>query len=148
MSLFLLKELPTESVLLEYQKKFPRMNPKDIKKALVMLQRASSLMRKIDAYFFSHDFSQLKYLILIVLDRELEGNGLFVSEIAERLDVSRPVMTRTVQGLLDCSMLKMKDDPSDGRSKIVTLTKKGKAKLDDILPGYYEVIQKFMAEEK
>ena len=48
------------------------------------------------------------------------------SQIAERLGLSRQAVHRTVLELVDGGYLDVQDDPVDGRSKVISLTAKGK----------------------
>lgn len=142
--MFFLKELPTRDILETYQKRFPAMNVDKVEAALFMLRRASLLMRELEAYFAERDLSLLRYLIMIVLDREADRDSLMVSEIAERLDVSRPVMTRTIQALIDDGLLERRAHQKDGRMKLISLTPAGHTKLRRVLPGYYRLIDGFV----
>ncbi len=134
-----------------YQASYPAMNVDRVDAALHMLKSASLLMRELDNYFAGHDLSQLRYLILVVLDREKtmdkENEGLMASDIADKLDVSRPVMTRTLQSLVNDGMLEMSSDSRDGRAKLVRLTRTGRARLHAVLPGYYQLIDVFMQKQ-
>ena len=97
--------------------------------ALRLMRRASLLIRELEAYFARHD-------------REPERNCLAASEIAERLDVSRPVVTRTLQGLERAGLIAISENSEDARSRNVTLTLSGKAKLDEVLPGYFAILHR------
>jgi DNA-binding MarR family transcriptional regulator len=143
--MFFLKELPTRQMLEAYQARFPDMKIDTVESALMLLRQASLLMRRLDAYFAKQNLSQLRFLILIVLDREFNRDGLMASDIAARLDVSRPVMARTLKTLLDDEQLQFDDHESDGRAKLVRLTSKGRQTLNEALPGYYREIETFMA---
>jgi len=142
--MFFLKELPTRETLETYKKRFPGMNVDKVEAALVMLREASLLMRELDAYFAQHGLSQLRFLIMIVLDREVDGTRLMISEIADRLDVSRPVMTRTIRALIDDGLLAKNAGGKDGRTRLIRLTEEGRKTLDQVLPGYYRLIDRFM----
>ncbi|HJV48790.1 MAG TPA: MarR family transcriptional regulator [Geothrix sp.] len=142
--MFFLKDLPSRQTLEAYRDRFPAMDVDQVDAALRMLRKASLLMRELEAYFASKGLSQLRYLILVVLDRELDGDGLLASEVAERLDVSRPVMTRTLQALAGEGLLTLQTHDQDLRAKRVRLTKQGRAKLHQVLPGYYSLIREFM----
>jgi DNA-binding MarR family transcriptional regulator len=141
--MFLLKELPTRQMLEAYQKSFPNMNLDAVQTALQMLRRASLLLRELEAYFAKHDLSQSRFLILVVLDREPEKSGLMVSEVAARLDISRPVMARTLKVLLEDGLLNFEQHDVDGRAKLIRLTSKGRQTLRKVLPGYYQAIEEF-----
>lgn len=110
--------------------------------ALRLMRRASLLIRELEAYFARHDLSQLRFLMMILIDREPERNRLAASEIAERLDVSRPVVTRTLQGLERAGLIAISENSEDARSRNVTLTLSGKAKLDEVLPGYFAILHR------
>ncbi|MGU7775205.1 MarR family winged helix-turn-helix transcriptional regulator [Burkholderia sp. MR1-5-21] len=145
--MFFLKELPSRQVLETYRERFPAMNVDHVDAALHMLRRASLLMRELDGYFAGHGLSTLRYLILVVLDRENRAEGLKASELAASLDVSRPVMTRTLQSMIDDGTLECAPCDDDGRAKLVSLSGSGKNTLNRILPGYYELIDRFMTRE-
>lgn len=145
--MFFLKELPTRAMLEDYHQRFPQMHIDAVDSALRLLRRASVLMRELDAYFAAHGLSQLRFLILMVLDRERARDSLMASEMAERLDVSRPVMTRTLQTLEKDGLLRMNADSQDGRARLISLTAAGRQTLAGALPGYYSVIETFMARD-
>jgi DNA-binding MarR family transcriptional regulator len=86
----------------------------------------------------------LKFHILIVIDREPETDSLRQSEINQRLDVSKPVLHRTVASLLDEGLLVRSEDTEDSRAHRLALTDAGKAMLAAILLGYFETISDFM----
>ncbi|GLH71665.1 hypothetical protein GETHLI_01670 [Geothrix limicola] len=142
--MFFLKDLPSRTTLEAYRERFTAMDVDKVDEALHMLRKASLLMRELEEYFASRGLSQLRYLILVVLDREFERDGLLASEVAERLDVSRPVMTRTLQALVEEGLLTLQTHDQDLRAKQVRLTRKGRAKLHQALPGYYRLIHDFM----
>ncbi len=144
--MFFLKELPTRQIIQGYADRYPIGNVDTVEKALLMMRQASLLVRQIETYFSSHGISQLRFLILVVIDREVERDSLLVSEISDRIDVSRPVMTRTLKNLTSAGLIEIKADQTDGRAKQVFLTAKGRILLEDILPGYYAVIDTFMTD--
>lgn len=127
-----------------YVDRFSPGSEESIEKALVMMRSASVLVRRIDQYFAANGLSQLRFLVMIVIDREIDRNWLTQVEIAEKLDVSKPVMTRTVQTLLKAGLLKVEADERDRRSKRLSLTSDGQAVLVDLLPGYFATITGFM----
>ncbi|WP_444929266.1 MarR family winged helix-turn-helix transcriptional regulator [Microbulbifer sp. SSSA002] len=144
--MFFLKELPSQQMVEGYSKRFSIKDPAAIQDALGMMRDASLLLRELEGYFSEHGISQLRFLVMIVIDREPQRDSLLASEIAERIDVSRPVMTRTLKSMLEDKLIAMEADSSDGRAKCVALTKIGKKFLQEILPGYFKIISKFMKE--
>jgi DNA-binding MarR family transcriptional regulator len=142
--MFFLKELPTRQMLEGYHTRFPKMNVSALEEALIMMRRASLLVRRLERYFDVHGLSLLRFLILIVIDREPERDGLSIGEITERVDVSKPVMTRTLKSLEQDGLISITSQGEDKRVKCVCLTPKGAAMLNDVLPGYFSLIDEFM----
>ena len=138
--MFFLAELPTRQMIDSYANRFAPGHGEVIGEMLVLLRQASTLIRQLDAYFAAHDLSQLKFLILIVIDREPDRDWLSLSEIAGRLDVSRPVVSRTVRALVEGELLSERPEPTDKRSSQLHITLKARARLEAVLPGYFEII--------
>ena len=145
--MFFLKELPTRRMIDAYTARHEGVESAVVSDALAMMRRASLLIRELDRYFAEHDLSQIRFLVLIVIDREEDRDSLSPLEISRRIDVSKPVTTRTLKGMVEDGLIEMRDDESDGRSKQVKLTKEGSLKLQSVLPGYFLTIMSFMTDE-
>lgn len=143
--MFFLKDLPTRQMLQSYHDRYPTMDMSAVDGALRLLRRGSLLMRELEAYFALHGLSQTRFLILIVIDRESAEEGLLPSEIADKLDISRPVVTDTIKAMERASLLKSIRSADDGRAKRVLLTPDGGTVLADLLPGYFRLINAFMS---
>ncbi|WP_259956863.1 MarR family winged helix-turn-helix transcriptional regulator [Leisingera caerulea] len=115
-------------------------DPAQITGALVMMRRASLLIRRLDGYFAAHGLSQLRFLVLIVIDREPERQSLTPNEIAQRIDISKPVLSRTLHALEQDSLIQLAASRTDRRSKEVFLTAEGRQRLHDLLPGYFSIL--------
>lgn len=138
--MFFLRTLPNRETLERYGARFDEMDVDLVEDALHQLRRASVLMREIDAYFLGRGLSQTRFIVLMVLHREPDADGLPLSAIAERMDVSRPVVTTTVRALEGQGLVSLARSSGDGRSRIVTLTEEGRTTVRDTLPGYYRTI--------
>jgi DNA-binding MarR family transcriptional regulator len=53
-------------------------------------------------------------------------------------------MTRTIQKLVTDGLLTSSNDEIDKRAKLIALTEKGQACLLQVLPGYFNEINKLM----
>lgn len=71
-----------------------------------------------------------QYLLELLWERP---DGLTVGEIAERLDVEAPSITRTVQRMTRQGFVEKHPHPVDARLVIVKLTEKGQA-LEHVIP--------------
>jgi DNA-binding MarR family transcriptional regulator len=137
---FFLKELPSRQMIGGYTVGHPQADPEVVLATLQMMRQASLLIRRLESFFAEHDLSQLRFLALIVIDREPERDSLTASEIADRLDVSRPVTTRTLQSLTMAGLVRAEADEQDGRSRCIALTEQGRGKLAEVLPGYFAIL--------
>ena len=93
-----LPELPTRARLEGYAVRFPEMDPGTVGATLARLRWASLLIRSLEAYFARHRLSQTQFPILI--DREPDRDSPLPSEIADRLDISRPIVSTAIKRLV------------------------------------------------
>jgi DNA-binding MarR family transcriptional regulator len=123
-----------------YADKFPEMDIDKTDEVLVMLRRASLFIRKLEAYFMTHNLSQTRFVILMVLDREPDQEEFVISDLVRRLDVSKPVISNSLKSLEKVGFVAVSDCKSDGRAKKISITDLGRRKVYEILPGYYKMI--------
>ncbi|MEI6892346.1 MAG: MarR family transcriptional regulator [Pontiella sp.] len=145
--MFFLKKLPSRKILNSYHERYSEMDIDGVEQALSELRSASILLRKLDAYFSSYGLSQTRFLVLILIDRETNGTGLTPIELADRLDVSKPVVSKTLKALVHEELLHARPHESDQRSRIFGLTPKGKDLLHTLLPGYYVLLAKHVRSD-
>ncbi|MGJ8545709.1 MAG: MarR family winged helix-turn-helix transcriptional regulator [Sulfitobacter sp.] len=144
--MFFLKELPSREMIAGYAQEIPEDGQEDMQRALVMMRDASLLVRMIERHLAKARLSQLQFLVLMVIDREPERRWLYQTEVVQRLDVSKPVLTRAVQTLVQAGFLLAAQDAQDRRAKRLSLSAAGKALLIAQLPGYFSLIRDFMQE--
>lgn len=98
------------------------------------LKRLSDYMMKetqlvYDAYNIDFDpflFPTFKIII--------SKNGVTNTEITESLQVTQPATTQAVNKLISKKLIILKNDKSDGRKKIIHLSKKGKELVQKTTP--------------
>lgn len=144
--MFFLKELPSRETLERYHERFAQMQLDVVAEALQLMKKGSLLIRRIDEYFAKRFFSQLRYLTLVVIEREPDRDMMIVTELAANLDVFKPVMPRTLKALVDDGFIRIFRDEKDRRVRLVMLTQTGRDMLESVLPGYYETIQNVMPQ--
>ena len=76
----------------------------------------------------------------MVLVELLEKDGLRGGEIAERLCVEPPTITKTLRRLERCGFVERRRDPRDARSFLVYLTGEGRA-LEEPLVSFWERVE-------
>ena len=103
-----------------------------------MLRKASLLLRDLDDFFREHDLSLTRFLILVILDGADEG--LQHSQIVDRIDVSSPVISRSLGALVSDGLVEVITDAENKRHKLNRLSDEGRARLQALMPGYYEIL--------
>ena len=136
--MFFLRDLPTPAMIQQYVSDHLAVD--SVSEALIVMRRGSLLVREVDRYFESDGFSQLRFLVLIVIDREPERDWLTPGDLAARIDVSKPVLARTIAMLIDAGLLQSTPAPDDARCKQLRLTKVGQERLIGLLPGYFKIL--------
>jgi DNA-binding MarR family transcriptional regulator len=79
-----------------------------------------------------------QFLILAVLAKV---QGASVNELAERLDLERTAMGKTLGPLERDGLIRIKPSPADGRSRIVMITSRGSRVFQDALPLWSQAQQ-------
>ena len=136
--MFFLKFLPMQAMIANYSEHFPEGAEPAIAGKLQLLREASVLLRKLEEYFRERDFSFTRFLICVILDQSSEG--LTHTQIVERVDVSSPVISRSLKALVDDGYVEAVPDPQNPRSRLQQLTESGKDRLTGLMPGYYEIL--------
>ena len=85
-------------------------------------------------------FTQMK--VLFVLERTDE---LALKDLAERLAMSLPAMSRSIDGLVGLDYVGRRESDTDRRSRLVTLLPRGRAALDRVLEARDAVMTAFAA---
>ena len=136
--MFFLKYLPMQAMIANYQDHFPEGSEPQIAGKLQLLREASVLLRQLEEYFRERDFSFTRFLICVILD---QGSlGLTHTQIVERIDVSSPVVSRSLKALVDDGLVETITDPDNSRVRLQKLTAKGRECLNELLPGYYQIL--------
>ncbi len=144
--MFFLEELPSDSILESFAKMYEEMNPKSVKAFLHLLKIGSKALNGYEAILKKHDLSTGRFLVLVVLKRD-EKNPLKPSEIAKKLGVSRPTVTKLIKGLESSGHIgRVINDAGDMREFLIKITKLGEQKIDEIMPIYYQGINRFMKD--
>jgi DNA-binding MarR family transcriptional regulator len=79
-----------------------------------------------------------QFLVLAVLAKV---PGASVIELAERLDLERTAMGKTLGPLERDGLIRIEPSPVDGRSRVIKLTSKGKRVFEDALPLWRQAQQ-------
>ncbi len=90
-----------------------------------------------DGLHVSH-FAVINHLVRL-------GDGRTPARLAQAFQVTKPTMTNTLSKLSRRGFIKVRDNPEDGRSKLVFLTPNGRALRDEAIATLYPLLDR-MAE--
>ena len=142
--MFYLKDLPTDTTLPEFSRRYPNMNPSAIKACAALLRTGSELLTAFEAILGLHGLSQGRFLTLIVMNRNPD-EAASPSSLAEKVGVKRATMTGLLDRLERDDLIERRAHQQDRRKIGVRLTPKGGQVLAEMLPDYYRRVAKIMA---
>lgn len=139
--MFFLRTTPTREMIEGFAARHEAVEPGRVLRTLEALRWASVLMRRVETHLAKQGLSQTQFLAMMMVARETDRNSLTASEIAERLDVSRPVLSTAIKSLLSRGLLESAGSTGDRRAKPLRLTEVGRSRLDVVLPEYFALLQ-------
>ncbi|HEX4864547.1 MAG TPA: MarR family transcriptional regulator [Acidimicrobiales bacterium] len=93
----------------------------------------------------SHGLSLGDYDVLVHLS-EAQGRSLRMSELAERLLLSRSGLTRRVDGLVRSGSVERKACPDDGRGSLAVLSDAGLERLRRAAPTHVRGVRRYLID--
>ncbi|WP_062646148.1 MarR family winged helix-turn-helix transcriptional regulator [Streptomyces maremycinicus] len=81
------------------------------------------------------------YSLLAYLSAAPEGT-LGMSELAQRLKITRSRLTHAVNRLREAGLVDRREDPADGRGQLAFLTDQGRTLLEEVAPGHVEAVRR------
>jgi DNA-binding MarR family transcriptional regulator len=145
MAILLLKEVPKYECLLKGAQRFPELDPSATEAFLHLLRTSNDIAEVFDAIHASHNISQGRFMVLMLLNRDPE-RPVNPAELADQANVTRATMTGLIDTLERGGFVKREHAPGDRRMMLVRLTTKGRTFLVRILPGYFRRIAAVMSQ--
>lgn len=93
----------------------------------------------------AHGLSLGDYDVLVHLS-EADGGSLRMSELAERLLLSRSGLTRRIDGLVRAGWVERKACPNDGRGSLAVLTNAGLMRLEEAAPTHVQGVRRYLID--
>ena len=93
----------------------------------------------------AHGLSLNDYAVLVHLSESPQG-ALRMSELADRLLLSRSGLTRRVDGLVREGLVERRVCPSDGRGLLAQLTGAGQDRLDHAAPTHVRGVRQYLID--
>jgi DNA-binding MarR family transcriptional regulator len=99
-------------------------------------RRASrTITRAFDRRLRSYGIRSTQFSILVTL---MERGPTTIGELAEALGIERTTLTRNLSVVEDQGWVKISVGDTDGRSRVVTATRKGRRAVTKALPAWQE----------
>lgn len=141
--MLLLQDLPDEQILQKFADRYPAANTEQVMQFLSLLRISADLALMLDRFLGKHDLLQGRWWVLILLMRE-DDYRASPSDLAAKAGVSRATMTGLIDGLIREKLVTRERDEVDRRQVMIELTDAGQAKLDSVMPDYYQRVNALM----
>lgn len=133
---FPLRDLPRYEELRARTARYPDIEPSAVEAAFILFRVSTDALAAFDAHTARLRMTPGRMSVLTILNRD-PSRPLSPSLLADRAGVTRATMTGLLCRLERDRMVKRSSDRIDRRKVTVSLTPKGQAFLDDVLPDYY-----------
>jgi DNA-binding MarR family transcriptional regulator len=145
--MLMLKDLPRYECLLEAMQRFPDMDPSACEAYLTLLRAGDEAYSKSEDFLNRHAMTPGRFTLLMLLFDKLSGCSMprTPAELADKAGVARATITGLVDTLERDGLVTRRHDAGDRRMMQVDLTARGKAVLEEMLPGYFKQMAAQMA---
>src|SRR5579875_1871375 len=92
-----------------------------------------------------HGLSLAEYGVLVILS-EAGPLGLRMSDLADRLLLSRSGLTRRIDGMVRAGLVERRSCPADGRGSYASLTPAGAARLEEAAPTHVAGVRRYLID--
>lgn len=137
------KDIPNAEILQKFADRYPQTDINSVMTFLNLLRVGSDLSHGLNRYLAEYDLLQGRWWVLLLLMRE-DNLSSTPSALAEKAGVSRATMTGLLDGLLREKLISRVHARQDRRQILIRLTALGQAKLDEVMPGYYQRVKHLM----
>ena len=149
MAHLILKNLPRYECLHEAAQQFPDLDPSAMVAYLHLLRAGTDCLEFSHEYLSTHGVSSGRFTVLMLLLKRHacgeKGETITPAELADMAGCTRATMTGLVDTLERDSLVKRVPDAKDRRMMTVSLTAKGSALLNNLLPGHFKRLAQVMA---
>lgn len=141
---FLLQHLPDTRSFSRFKALYPELDPAAVAAFLRLLRVGSDLLAELDALLEPHGITHGRWITMILLRRE-EHHSALPSDLAAKQGVTRATMSGLLAGLEHAGLIRRQPGHADARCSAAILTPRGVRLLDNIMPGYYTAVSRWLA---
>jgi len=136
--------IPSFAELERHKEMVPEINPAAVIAMLSIKDASEGIQESIlDVLQREYHLSDGKFCTLVVLHQH-SREGISPSVLAEKVGVTRATISTTGQRMERDGLVSVKPAESDGRGKVVRLTRQGADFMAEILPPHYLRVSKLM----
>jgi len=144
-----LKNLPRYECLHEASQQFPDLDPSAMEAYLHLLRAGTDCLEFSHEYLSAYGVSSGRFTVLMLLLRGQAcgeaPDSVTPAELADMAGCTRATMTGLIDTLERDNLVKRAPDVEDRRMMTVSLTPKGTALLNRLLPGHFKRLAKLMS---
>ncbi len=100
------------------------------------------LQTQVENYLRSYNLNTVQFNLLMLATYQNNGKGINQIQLAEHLIVSASNITKLVEKSVKAELLTRKTNPQSRRENIVCITKKGQELIDEVWPGYDDLVRR------
>ena len=139
----MLKDLPRYECLLQAARRYPSLDPSATDAFLNLLRTGDEVFAAEAEFLAERGISQGRFTVLMLLNRGCETHST-PAGLAEASGVTRATMTGLLDTLEKDRLTERQTDPHDRRTIHVTLTPKGQALIEGLIPDYFRCVSGIM----
>lgn len=132
-------------IFCELEKQFKELDKERLMCVLDLLGMMESMQKIINKHFSRYDLSQRRFVILLLLYDSPQDKKWTGISLARELKVSKPTITGLLKKLEADGMIERLKNPDDKRSQLCLLSKKGRSRMDKILPDHFSRLSKVLS---
>jgi DNA-binding MarR family transcriptional regulator len=108
----------------------------------LLLEAAGGLSARLAAQFAEHDLAPAEFEALLRIART-PGQAMRMSDLAAQTLLTTSGITRVVDRLERAALVERQACPTDRRGAFAVLTEAGRRRLDAVLPGHLELVDRW-----
>jgi DNA-binding MarR family transcriptional regulator len=112
----------------------------------LLIEAVGGLNAKLAAQYAEHGLAPAEFEVLVRIART-PGQALRMSDLAAQTLLTTSGITRVVDRLERHRLVERRACPTDRRGSLAALTADGLARLDAVLPGHLELVEKWFTSQ-
>jgi DNA-binding MarR family transcriptional regulator len=112
----------------------------------MLIETVGGLNAKLAGQYAEHNLAPAEFEVLVRIART-PGQALRMSDLAAQTLLTTSGITRVVDRLERDRLVERRACPTDRRGSLAAITKAGLARLDAVLPGHLDLVEKWFTSQ-